>query len=133
MTPGLMMNSIGWFMFITRGMPTGPQVNLGSNTSPALSLAMLASYTAWYSGVSGACCPRPGGLVGSQDPSGLPRSHMPSKAGYFLASCAPAARDRHSSAATATTELRWSMVFSRLSAAQRRAAPHDRDLHLLPE
>jgi len=25
MTVGLMMNSIGWFMFITRGMPTGPQ------------------------------------------------------------------------------------------------------------
>src|SRR6266446_7016718 len=52
--------------------------------------ARLASKIAWYSGVSGACCPRPMGLVGSHCmPPVL--SHWPDQSGYLVSSCARAA------------------------------------------
>src|SRR5262249_58915819 len=46
-----------------RGMPGGMQVNRASSPCPPLAWsARLASNSAWYSGVSGACWPRPKGL-----------------------------------------------------------------------
>ena len=87
-TFGLTMISIGSYMIIMRGMPTGPQMFLMSNITPARPLARLSSNTFWYSAVSGGCWPRPPGLVGSHTPTGLPRFHKPSQSGYFLASSA---------------------------------------------
>jgi hypothetical protein len=46
---------------------------------------------------------------------------MPSQAEYFVASCALAAMERQSSAAAATTELRYRMAFPIV----RRAASND--------
>src|SRR5215470_17618478 len=46
---------------------------------------------AWYSGVSGACCPSPGGLVSSQTtPTPRVRLHCPDQSGYFVSSNAAA-------------------------------------------
>src|SRR5260370_17530094 len=76
-----------------------------SKTTPALPLARFDSNTFWYSGVSGGCWPRPGGLVGSQTPTGLPRFHSPSQSGYLAGSLASSAlapgMDRHNVATSA--------------------------------
>src|SRR5580692_409937 len=80
-------------------MPTGPQVDLMSNSSPRACLARLASHTAWNSGVSGGFWPRPGGLAGSQAPTGLPRIQSASQSGSFLASSAWARNGSNSAAA----------------------------------
>jgi len=101
-TFGLITISMGSYIIITRGMPTGPQVPLMSNWIPAFPLARFASNTAWYSGVSGACCPSPPGLLGSHVPTGLPRFHKPSQSGYFFASSAMATALDTSTAASAT-------------------------------
>ena len=44
-TFGLITISIGSYIIITRGIPTGPQVPLMSNSTPALPLARFASNT----------------------------------------------------------------------------------------
>ena len=44
-TFGLITISIGSYIIITRGIPTGPQVPLMSNTTPALPLARFDSNT----------------------------------------------------------------------------------------
>src|SRR5436853_475384 len=95
-------------------MPTGPQVPLMSKKVPALVLARLDSYTALYSGVSGGSWRGPGGLVGSQAPTGLPRPQRPSQSGIFLVSCAFAATDNNSAAASvgAPMMFRWVMAVS---------------------
>src|ERR1700724_2294002 len=56
---------------------------------------MLSSRTFWYSGVSGACCAGPHGLVGSNliawpPRRGLTVSHWPFQLGYFASSAARA-------------------------------------------
>src|SRR5262245_32116442 len=83
---GWITSSMGSYMVMTRGMPTGPHVDFGSKSMPTLALAMLASWIARYSGVSGGCCPSPAGLDGSHTPGGLPRFHEPVQVGYLLAS-----------------------------------------------
>src|SRR5262245_38939298 len=85
---GWMTSSIGSYMVMIRGMPTGPHVDLGSKSIPTLALPILASWIAWYSGLSGGCCPSPDGLDGSHTPGGLPRFQRPDQLGYFLISCA---------------------------------------------
>src|SRR5262245_22905308 len=73
-----------------RGMPDDLQVNLVSLTCPPASWsARLASKMAWYSGVSGACCPRLRGLLGSHwVPPTL--CHWPARSGYRVSSTARA-------------------------------------------
>src|SRR5260370_8847303 len=44
--------------------------------------AWAAAKIVWYSGVSGACCPRPAGLVGSHWPTLRP-VHWPDQSGNF--------------------------------------------------
>src|SRR5262249_28337205 len=57
---------------------------------------MLSSWIFWYSAVSGASCPRPQGLVGSNftawpsKPGVMITLHWPFQFGYFEASCATA-------------------------------------------
>jgi len=77
----------------------------------------LASKIAWYSAVSGGCCPRPGGFAGSkrgssEAPGATARSHWPRKSGYFASSNACAVLPAvHSIAASATAVIKppWSM------------------------
>src|SRR6266699_691824 len=83
-------------------MPGERQVKVGVVPCPPAAWSLrLASKMAWYSGVSGACCPRPGGLEGSNrvplkpggpkrtngpfksGPEGPYRTHWPFKSGYF--------------------------------------------------
>src|SRR5215472_396954 len=75
---------------------------------------MLASSTAWNSGVSGACWASPGGLLWSHwVPMPRGRFHCPFQSGYFDSSwaCAPA-RARHKAAATAAPiAFQWDMTF----------------------
>jgi hypothetical protein len=54
---------------------------------PVFSLAMLASQTALYSGVSGGAWPRPPGFDGSYWPPPM-RTHWPFQSGYLLSICA---------------------------------------------
>src|SRR5215813_6172869 len=76
-----------------RGMPDVLQVNLVSLPCPPASWsARLASKMAWYSGVSGACCPRLRGLLGSHWVPPI-LCHWPSKSGYLVSSTARAAPD----------------------------------------
>src|SRR5271170_1735353 len=63
-------------------------------TSPkplAARSASVASNLAWYSAVRGACCPRPGGLVGSNEgspssPGTTALAHCPFRSGYLASS-----------------------------------------------
>src|SRR5262245_45567002 len=74
-----------------RGMPDDLQVNLVSLPCPPASWsARLASKMAWYSGVSGACCPRLRGLLGSHWVPPI-LCHWPAKSGYSVSSIARAA------------------------------------------
>jgi hypothetical protein len=59
---------------------------------------------AWYSGISGACCPRPGGLVWSHwNPTPRGRHHCPDQSGYLDSSNAAALAIVIASAATSAT------------------------------
>src|SRR6266700_2619066 len=74
-------------------MPAGRQLTCGLYSwPPAAVIARLPSNMAWYSGVSGACCLSPAGLVGSHwaTPG---RTQVPPICGYFASSraCAPVA------------------------------------------
>jgi hypothetical protein len=69
-----------------------------SKKPPSAWALRLDSSTAWYSGVSGAPCPLPQDLLGSNDgcparPDTRWRSHWPFQSGYFP-SCAAAARPK---------------------------------------
>src|SRR5262249_27417991 len=76
-----------------RGMPDDRQVNRKSwPCPPAFWSARLASKMPWYSGVSGASCPRLGGLLGSHWVPPI-LCHWPAKSGYFVSSNASAAPD----------------------------------------
>src|SRR6516165_6072020 len=86
-------------------MPTGPQVDLMSNSSPRACLARLACQTPWNSGVSGGFWPLPGGKAGSQAPTGLPRIHSASQSGYFLASSALARSGNNRAAASVAAPI----------------------------
>src|SRR5260370_5129557 len=60
---------------------------------------------ACYSGVNGACCPRPAGLLGSS--RGVPvsvRSHWPERSGYLSSSKARAPANEKQSVAASTSE-----------------------------
>ncbi len=96
---------MGRYSDIIAGMPGGRHsTREGELPKPPLAWsAMLASRTAWYSGVSGACCPRPGGLVGSNAGwSPTPTaSHCPERSGYFASSNAQAATADVTAAANA--------------------------------
>src|SRR5262249_16430928 len=78
---------------------------------------MLASRTFWYSGVSGACCPRPQGLVGSNagwppTPGMRTPTHWPHRSGYFASSNARTTDEVATSAnPIAPSTLRYCMVF----------------------
>src|SRR4051794_30708753 len=81
------MISIGSGTIIERGMPGGRH---DVRLMPAGARAGAPSDKGRYLGVSGACCPRPGGLDGSQGVA-WPRSaliHDPLRSGYLPSSCA---------------------------------------------
>jgi hypothetical protein len=107
--------SIGRTAIITRGKPAGMHRRVGSAATPSsASFLRLASKIAWYSGVNGACCAAPGGLLGSQDELRLPPSccHGPRQLGYFDSSNACAAvnvADNTAAAASDPREPRQSM------------------------
>jgi hypothetical protein len=66
-----------------------------SKNPPSRWALRLASNTAWYSGVSGASCPLPQGLFGSNEgwpatPATRCRFHWPFQSGYFPSSAATA-------------------------------------------
>src|SRR5262249_9504012 len=109
------MNSIGKMTLISRGMPTGKQEYRASLPAPPTAwAARLASTVARYSGVSGACCPRPMGLVGSHCMPPV-RSHWPDQSGYLVSSCARAAAIVVTITVASTTapiELRTGMLSS---------------------
>src|SRR5262249_48072845 len=75
---------------IIRGMPTGRQeYRISLPCPPVAWSARLASKMARYSGVRGACCPRPSGLLESHwMPPVL--AHWPPQSGYFDSSCSRA-------------------------------------------
>src|SRR5262249_55165082 len=76
---------------MVRGRPGGRHRPIGLLPwPPAAIAARLASRIAWYSSVRGACCPRPGGLLGSNEPLPI-LSHCPLQSGYLDNSCAGAA------------------------------------------
>ena len=89
MTLGWITISIGKITFIARGMPSGMQMPVGSLPwPPSVWSARPASKIAWYSGVSGACWPRPTGLVMSHwlmtdDAVGPRLLPLPGKIGIF--------------------------------------------------
>src|SRR5882757_9457384 len=90
---------------MVRGMPGGMQAPIGLLPCPPdAMLATLASKMAWYSAVSGACCPRPVSLRGSNEPAPA-RIHCPLISGYFVTSCAPALATAQASAASASKDL----------------------------
>src|SRR5258708_3573075 len=98
---GRMTNSSGKMAAITRGMPLVMHLYRVSRPwPPAAWSARLASSLAWYSGVSGACCPRPDGLPCSHCvaiPRG--RAHWPDQSGYLVSSNAAASVTANASAA----------------------------------
>src|SRR6266702_2554880 len=73
---------------------------------------MLASQIAWYSGVSGGCCPRAGGLAGSYWPPAPVRTHWPFQSGNLELSCDQAAGPGHSTAnnAISANETRFDIA-----------------------
>src|ERR1700676_3262132 len=99
-----------------RGMPCGMHWAVGSPPSPPVARStILASWMALYSGVSGACWPRPRGLVGSHCP--LPMSsgffHCPDQSGYFDMSCAcPAASPMASQDVSRTAPINFRYVMA---------------------
>src|SRR5258708_19154911 len=67
----------------------------------------MLSNVAWYSGVRGASCPRPGGLAGSNGgwptaPGTMALVHWPISAGYIASSNACVAVGMHNAAAVNT-------------------------------
>src|SRR5580704_3418839 len=82
---GVTTISIGKMTDMILGRPNGTQRDGASlPCPPACWSARLASSLAWYSGVSGACWPRPSGFDWSHCtpiPEGL--RHWPEKSGYF--------------------------------------------------
>ena len=101
------------------GMPPGMQRTAWSKKLPSPPLAwsaMLSARTFWYSGVSGACCPKPHGLVWSNDgcppsPGTTNRAHAPRQSGYFAsAACAPPIGSTNAATAMAPINPRQSMV-----------------------
>src|SRR5262245_5021290 len=96
--------SIGYTAVMIRGIPDDLQVNLVSLPCPPASWsARLASKMVWYSGVSGACCPRPRGLLGSHWVPPI-LCHWPAKSGYLVSSTARAAPDVMISAVASAIE-----------------------------
>src|SRR5258708_1388668 len=87
-----MTKAIGKVAVMIRGTPLLTQVTWGSLPwPPAAWSLMLASSTAWNSGLSGACWASPKGLVWSHwvaTPRG--RFHCPPQSGYFDSSGARA-------------------------------------------
>src|SRR5580658_3338966 len=84
---GVTTISIGSYIFIIIGMPCGMQAHdRRSLCRPTAWRARLASYTALYSGVSGAVC------VPLSHRLGLMRFHCPLRSGYrdSFGACAPA-------------------------------------------
>ena len=108
-------NSSGWNATIMNGMPAALQ-RLCSTLLPRPPVAwsaMLASRIALASGVSGASCPNPQGLVWSNEgwpgsPRTTNRFHWPFRSGYFEKStiCAPAVGADSAANATAPSKLR---------------------------
>src|ERR1700733_5577074 len=98
------------------GMPAGRPSVVGKLPSPPRAWsAMLAANTAWYSGVSGASCPNPHGLVWSWEGCvGSRRNrarHWPFQSGYCALSAAGAPLDTNSAAsATAAVNPRSDML-----------------------
>src|SRR5260370_16072390 len=104
--------------------------------------AMLASRIALYSGVSGACCPKPQGLVWSNDgmppsPGTTKRVHWPLRSGYFVSSNAralpSASAETASAAAAVRTSWRGMLVLPSVGAGYdsggAKAAPRLRLMH----
>src|SRR5438477_7517549 len=113
MVLGVITNSNGRTPVIMRGMPVETQVmRMSSPCPPAAWSARLASKIFWYSGVSGACCARPGGLVWSH---WLPMRggffHWPDQSGYLVSSNACAVAPMIKSA-MAPTAIRSNMLSS---------------------
>src|SRR5262249_55520616 len=92
---------------IMRGSPCGRHSAVMSPPSPPCPLsASIASNLARYSGVNGACWPRPCGLVGSQPgPIPGPRTHCPDQSGNRGCSCAAALTTANRIAAAAATPI----------------------------
>src|SRR5437879_128912 len=89
-------------------MPGARQVVDTTSPSPlAARSARMLSSVAWYSGVRGASCPRPGGLAGSNGgwptaPGTMALVHWPVSAGYIASSNACVAIGTHNAAAVNT-------------------------------
>src|SRR6266478_2404751 len=132
------MNSAAWYNVIIAGMPGGRQSAPGFQLPwpPLAWSARLASSTAWYSGVSGACWPRPHGLVGSN--AGWPPTpgirtpiHWPHRSGYFASSKAWAAEQVATRASPiAPNAFRYSMVFPLVIDSIVGLAPADATRHV---
>src|SRR5262249_13701551 len=92
-------------MFIIIGMPCGRQYHDGTLPIPPAAIsALLASNTAWYSGVTGG-----GDPPGTTQPGAPTRCHWPLKSGYFDSSEAWAAVTVSAAASAMTIELRCSI------------------------
>ena len=116
---GVMMISSGSYADIARGIPFGRQIRVTSlPCPPAAWSARLTSKILWYSGVSGACWPRPYGLLGScggwpTAPGTGARRHWPFQSGYLVSSQAMAPETETTSAtasASAPIELPCDMI-----------------------
>src|SRR5712671_3022532 len=106
-----MMTSMVSYTIMARGMPAGRQDAVALPSSePAARLARISSSSAWYSVVSGGCCPRPPGLSGSK--LALPmRVHWARISGYFVRSCADAPAIVMPNAATsASAPTAWALA-----------------------
>src|SRR5438045_2163122 len=97
-----------------RGIPDDLQVNRESLPCPPASWsARLASNMAWYSGVSGACCPRLPGLLGSHWVPPI-LCHWLARSGYLVSSnarLAPVVMISTAAKAVAPAEIRLRIAF----------------------
>src|SRR5271168_5025741 len=108
-----------------RGMPKGTHRDGGSlPCPPSRWSAMLASKTAWYSGVRGGFWAKPRGLVWSHwlpIPGGL--RHCPDRSGYLVSSNAAAGDTAIISAAVSATAPAMPLSIAVLPAFPARPAP----------
>src|SRR5579883_516777 len=106
------------------GMPGGRQRALEFQLPwpPFAWSAILASRIAWYSGVNGAPCPSPQGLVWSKlgwpPDLKLTRSHWPETSGYFASSKACAIEPARTTSKDAQSATRFSMSVSAVCRAK---------------
>src|SRR5258707_11508147 len=107
---------------MARGMPGGMQVIDGVlPRPPAWRSACADARIAAYSGVSGACWPRPAGLVGSHWPT-LSPVHCPDQSGYFHSARVGAAKTvRPTAADNAVARIAFWQIMSRLPVGDGRA------------